>query len=75
MSPNAFMASQSAAKTITVAKARDRAGRAEGDQDADRQEGAAAATVTVADPHGLAKAGGKAQVVLTKGKTTRRVKR
>ncbi len=69
---NAFTASQSAAKTIVVAKAAPGAPVLKVKK-APTTKKAGSATVTVATPSGLAKAGGTAQLVLKKGKTTKKV--
>jgi len=69
----AFSPSQSAAKTVVVAKAAPGAPVLKVKKAPTTKKGGAA-TVTVATASGLAKAGGTAQLVLKKGKTTKTVK-
>jgi len=70
---NAFAPSQSAAKTIAVAKAAPGKPAFKVKKAPTAKKGGTA-TVTVPTASGLAKAGGTAQVVLKKGKTTKKVK-
>jgi hypothetical protein len=71
--PDAFTGSQSAAKTIVVAKAAPGKPAFKVTKAPSAKKGGTA-TVKVATATGLAKAGGTAQLVLKKGKTTKKVK-
>ncbi|WP_244931308.1 Ig-like domain repeat protein [Nocardioides sp. W7] len=70
--PNAFVASESVAATVTVAKAAGPKPVLKVTKKPTRKK-AGKATITVAAPAGLVKAGGKATVVLTKGKAVKKV--
>lgn len=70
--PGAFVASESAARAISVAKVGGLKPVLKVTKKPTRKK-AGKATVTVAGPAGLVKAGGKATVVLTKGKAVKKV--